>query len=87
MGLDPGSGDRHASEAHPPGTRELLQVQQGAITVEISGESALGVGDAVVFPGDVAHAYANPDPKPARFSLAVFEPVVGPGRAVGGDHG
>lgn len=76
-----GPADRHASEAHPPGTRELLQVQQGAITVEINGEiSSLGVGDAVVFPGDVAHAYANPHPKPARFSLAVFEPVVGPGR-------
>ena len=40
-----GPADRHASEAHPPGTRELLQVQQGAITVEINGEiSSFGRG-------------------------------------------
>src|SRR5919206_1019565 len=30
-----GPGDRHTSEAHTPGTRELLQVQQGTVTIEI----------------------------------------------------
>ncbi|MGS0685414.1 helix-turn-helix domain-containing protein [Nakamurella sp. GG22] len=83
-----GPADRHTSEAHAPGTRELLQVQQGAITVEINGEiTSLGVGDAVAFPGDVAHAYANPNTQPARFSLAVFEPVVGSGRRSEVTHG
>jgi transcriptional regulator with XRE-family HTH domain len=75
-----GPADQHGSEAHTPGTRELLQVQQGTITVEVAGQPVtLQAGDAVAFPGDVAHSYANPRNEPARFSLAVFEPGVGPG--------
>jgi transcriptional regulator with XRE-family HTH domain len=75
-----GPGDRHASETHTPGTRELVQVQSGAITIEVADQSiTLDAGDAVSFPGDVAHSYANPGTRPARFSLAVFEPGVGSG--------
>jgi transcriptional regulator with XRE-family HTH domain len=71
-------GDRHDSEAHTPGTRELLHVQQGAVTLEVAGESVvLVVGDAVSFAGDVEHSYSNPDHEPARFSLAVLEPGLG----------
>lgn len=75
-----GPGDQHTSEAHTPGTKELVQVQLGTVTVEVSGEPVtLETGDAIAFPGDVAHGYANPGLQPARFSLAVFEPGVGPG--------
>lgn len=75
-----GPADRHASEAHAPGTRELVQVQTGTITVEVADQAVtLDTGDAVTFPGDVAHSYANPHAGPARFSLAVFEPRVGVG--------
>ena len=73
-----GPGDRHMSEAHTPGTRELVQVQQGSITVEVAGHSVtLDAGDAAAFPGDVAHVYTDPHTEPARFSLVVFEPGVG----------
>jgi DNA-binding XRE family transcriptional regulator len=75
-----GSGDHHVSAAHTPGTKELVQVQQGTITVEVADQSVtLDVGDAVAFPGDVAHSYANPHKETARFCLAVFEPGVGSG--------
>jgi len=75
-----GSGDRHVTQAHTPGTQELVQVQQGTITIEVAGQPVtLDAGDAVAFPGDVAHSYANPGTQPARFSLAVFEPGVGTG--------
>lgn len=75
-----GPGDRHASEAHSSGTKELLQVREGTVTVMVAGQTfTLEAGDAVAFPGDVAHSYANPGPEPARFSLAVFEPGVGSG--------
>jgi transcriptional regulator with XRE-family HTH domain len=75
-----GPGDAHASEAHTPGTKELLQVQEGMVTLEFADQSViLNAGDAVAFPGDVAHSYANPGTQPARFSLAVFEPGVGSG--------
>ncbi|HET7035126.1 MAG TPA: XRE family transcriptional regulator [Thermomicrobiaceae bacterium] len=73
-------GDQHRSEAHTPGTRELVQVQQGTLVVHVGGEPVtLSTGDAAAFPGDVPHAYANPATEPARFSLAVFEPGVGSG--------
>jgi transcriptional regulator with XRE-family HTH domain len=73
-----GPGDRQSSEAHAAGTQELVHVLEGSITVEVDDQViALEVGDAIAFPGDVDHAYANPNDKPARFSLAVFEPGVG----------
>ena len=76
-----GPGDLHASEAHAAGTKELLQVQDGTITVDVAGRQViLEAGDALTFPGDVAHSYANQGIRPARFSLAVFEPGVGPRR-------
>jgi quercetin dioxygenase-like cupin family protein len=75
-----GPGDHHMSEAHSPGTKELLQVQQGTITVVVEDQPViLDAGDALTFPGDVAHSYANRGTEPARFSLAVFEPGVGSG--------
>ena len=83
-----GPGDRHASEAHAPGTKELVHVQEGSITVEVADQSVtLDAGDAVAFPGDVAHSYANPGTQPARFSLAVFEPGVGSGTRSEVTHG
>jgi transcriptional regulator with XRE-family HTH domain len=73
-------GEQHGSEAHAPGTKELLQVQQGTVTVEVASQSVtLAARDALTFPGDVAHSYANTGTEPARFSLAVFEPGVGTG--------
>jgi len=73
-----GPGDRHTSEAHAAGTRELVHVLAGALVVEVAGRAeTLATGDAVSFPGDVPHAYANPAGDAARFSLAVLEPGVG----------
>lgn len=70
-------GEVHAGEAHAPGTRELVHVLQGKLTIDVPGQSVtLGNGDAAAFPGDVEHRYANPGRRPARFSLAVFEPAV-----------
>lgn len=72
------SGDRLDSEAHAAGTKELLQVRTGSLTVTVGGEEhVLTAGDAISFPGDVAHSYANHGNAPAVFSLAVFEPGVG----------
>lgn len=73
-------GDTHVSEAHSPGTKELLQVQEGSISVVVAGEAfILEAGDAVSFAGDVDHSYGAVGKDPSRFSLAVFEPGVGSG--------
>ena len=68
-------GDHRCSDAHPPGARELLAVLEGSVVVEIGDQTVvLDKADAIAFPGDVAHSYANDTASPARFSLAVFEP-------------
>jgi transcriptional regulator with XRE-family HTH domain len=73
-------GDAHVSEGHRSGTKELVQVQEGSIRLEVADQSvALDAGDAVAFAGDVTHSYANSGGQQARFSLAVFEPGVGAG--------
>ena len=80
-----GPGDAHASEAHTPGTKELLQVQRGTVRLEVAGEPVtLATGDAATFPGDVGHGYANPGPPQARFTLAVFVPGIASGAS--GQH-
>lgn len=74
-----GPGDRRDGDTHRRGTRELLHVHEGAVTVEVGDRaSELGPGDAISFAGDIIHSYANPGTRPARFSLAVFEPGVSP---------
>lgn len=73
-----GHGDRHVSEPHAPGTKELVQVHAGTIRVHVGDcVVVLGPGDAVAFPGDGPHSYAHAGGDLARFSLAVFEPGVG----------
>ncbi|MFE6965314.1 helix-turn-helix domain-containing protein [Agromyces sp. NPDC057679] len=71
-------GERHASEAHSTGTRELLQVIDGEVVIEVAGVAhGLAAGDALTFAADVDHSYANRSSTAARFSLAVFELGVG----------
>jgi transcriptional regulator with XRE-family HTH domain len=71
-------GERHASEAHPPGTRELLHVLEGAMRIEIDDRvHELGTGDALTFRGDAPHSYACAGESTARFSLTVLEQGAG----------
>ncbi len=75
-------GEEHVSEAHTPGTKELLHVLAGTVTVTVDEQAfALAAGDALAFPGDVAHSYANPGTETARFALTVHEPRVGAPRS------
>ena len=83
-----GPGDTHVSEAHALGTKELMQVLEGTVTLAVGGQSVtLEAGDGVAFTGDVGHSYANQGTQPARFSLAVFEPGVGSGLRSGAHSG
>lgn len=77
-------GEEHASEAHLKGTWELLHVHTGTLVVTAAGVPfSLAPGDALTFPGDEAHSYANPGQVTTNFSLTVYEPGVGSGRPVG----
>lgn len=67
-------GDRHESEPHPRGAQELLQVHSGVVALDVgSSHHELVASDAVMFPGDLPHAYGNAGTEPARFSLTVYE--------------
>lgn len=69
-------GDEHLSEAHRPGTQELLHVTRGQMVLTIDGaEHVLRAGDAARFDADVPHAYANVSRRSTRMSLTVFEPL------------
>jgi transcriptional regulator with XRE-family HTH domain len=76
-------GEAHTTEAHSAGTRELLLVLDGEVELRVGDRiERLGVGDSVVFAGDVPHGYAAPAGATAlaRFALTVFQPHVGGGR-------
>lgn len=73
-------GEDHRSEAHSPGTRELLLVLEGRVDLTVGDRTdQLVAGDAATFAGDVPHGYSTPTDAidPARFTLTVFEPNVG----------
>jgi transcriptional regulator with XRE-family HTH domain len=58
----------HASEAHAPGTREILVVLMGQLKLRVDSEVYdLGQGDSVSFSADKAHAYENPGAVEARY--------------------
>lgn len=72
------AGDEYRSEPHADGTRELLHVHCGQLTVEVAEQRVdLQLGDAASFAGDVPHAYLNTTEQSVHFSLSVFEPGVG----------
>ncbi|GAA3092275.1 helix-turn-helix domain-containing protein [Streptosporangium carneum] len=68
-------GEHHDGDAHPPGTREMLTVLEGELTLSVYGGShVIGVDDAVVFSADRPHKYANRGEVPLRFVMVVTEP-------------
>ena len=67
-------GDGFASEGHPTGTRELILVIDGELTLEVDGVAHLvGPGDAIAFVADRPHAYRNQGHRPAAL-LAQRDP-------------
>jgi XRE family transcriptional regulator, regulator of sulfur utilization len=58
----------HSSEAHAPGTREVLVVLSGVARIAVDDEVFdLQAGDSVAFPADRPHAYENPGGAEARY--------------------
>ncbi|MFF2655648.1 helix-turn-helix domain-containing protein [Streptomyces sp. NPDC058045] len=73
--LMPGEGS--ASDPHPPGTVELLHVEEGTLTLEVDGAvHTLPAGTSAAFDARVPHAYRNDGTTPARMTMAVSIPPV-----------
>ncbi|GLW06063.1 transcriptional regulator [Microtetraspora sp. NBRC 13810] len=72
-------GDHHDGGAHPPGTREMLTVLTGRLTLTVYGEShVVGADEAVVFSADRPHRYANEGDEELRLMMVVTEPMTPP---------
>jgi transcriptional regulator with XRE-family HTH domain len=68
-------GDHHASYDHAAGTRELVHVIGGEITVTIDGtDHVAGTGDTMDFAADRPHGYRNDGGATARIVMVVVMP-------------
>jgi transcriptional regulator with XRE-family HTH domain len=67
-------GERFESAGHPPGTCELLHVEQGELSFKV-GAALLVVkpGCSAVTRADLPHYYANESTEPLVFTMAVSE--------------
>lgn len=67
--------ERHVSDPHPPGTRELLNVTAGTLLLEVDGRPhEVPAGTSALLHSDRPHAYACKGKRPVRFSMVVMEP-------------
>jgi transcriptional regulator with XRE-family HTH domain len=71
------AGDEHDSEGHHPGTRELIAVLAGTLTLVVGEEEhRVESGGAVLFDADRAHRYVNAHKRPLDLVLVVVQPPV-----------
>jgi transcriptional regulator with XRE-family HTH domain len=77
------AGVDHDSEGHHPGTRELLAVLAGTLTLEVDGEEhRVETGGAVMFDADRPHRYRNTHKRALDLVLVVVQPpTLEPGTA------
>jgi mannose-6-phosphate isomerase-like protein (cupin superfamily) len=69
-------GERRTSEAHRPGSLELLSVLTGTVALDVGEHHAdITAGDSAWFDASHPHAYSNSDATPANFTLVVLEPA------------
>jgi transcriptional regulator with XRE-family HTH domain len=69
------AGDGLGSDAHMDGTRELLHVLEGTLTLEVDGEAhVVPPGGAAIFHADKPHSYRNEHKRTVRFVMVVLTP-------------
>jgi transcriptional regulator with XRE-family HTH domain len=67
--------DRHDSPDHATGTRELVHVLSGTLTVTVGGtDHVVRAGETIDFPADEAHGYRNDGAVAARLMMVVVMP-------------
>lgn len=73
-------GERHTSEAHSAGTREIILVHVGRLEVAIDGHLCqLDADDSLVMSGDRPHLYRCIGDSAVHFTMSVLQPGVGGG--------
>jgi transcriptional regulator with XRE-family HTH domain len=65
----------HTSDAHAPGTSELIIVLAGSLRMHVGNDKyELGAGDSLAFPADRPHTYENPGAGEARYHDVIIYP-------------
>ena len=68
-------GDAHVSEAHRAGTREMIHVLAGALTLAVeSTDHVVAAGGAALLQADHAHTYRNDGDRPVELVMVVVQP-------------
>jgi transcriptional regulator with XRE-family HTH domain len=68
-------GESFGGEAHMPGTREMVWVESGVLTVTVNGEQySVPPGQSARFPGSLQHRYSNTGDQPVHFTMLVVVP-------------
>ncbi|WP_172383665.1 helix-turn-helix domain-containing protein [Streptomyces sp. MNP-20] len=68
-------GDGSDSDAHPPGTIELLHVRAGELTLVVDGaEHLVPAGSSATFEANVPHGYHNKGAEPVEMTMSVAVP-------------
>ena len=71
-------GDAHDSEGHVEGTRELIAVISGTLSLDVGEEThPVRAGGAVLFDADRPHRYRNEHRRPVDMVLVVVQPSTG----------
>ena len=74
------SGEWYDGIAHPTGTREILYILEGELTLSAGGvQHTAAVTDVLVFQADRPHRYANESTSRLRFLMVVAESSLGAG--------
>jgi transcriptional regulator with XRE-family HTH domain len=69
-------GERRDSDAHRPGSLELLSTSAGKVRLDVGDNHVdVAAGDSAWFDASLPHAYGNPGRATATFTLAVLEPA------------
>jgi transcriptional regulator with XRE-family HTH domain len=67
-------GERYEAPAHPPGTQELLHVEQGSLALAFGDvRYVVAAGGSAIAHTDRPHAYAAEGRKAVRFTMVVAE--------------
>ncbi|HEY8339882.1 MAG TPA: XRE family transcriptional regulator [Egibacteraceae bacterium] len=68
-------GEAFDGEAHPPGSREVLTIEAGTLTLSVDGGAhRVAAGESVAFRADRPHRYANEDDEELRLVMVVTQP-------------
>ncbi|MFG2040712.1 helix-turn-helix domain-containing protein [Dactylosporangium sp. NPDC048998] len=69
-------GEGHDSGDHAPGTREIIQVREGALVVTVDGaDYEVRTGETIDFPADRPHRYRNSGAVEAVLTMVVVMPT------------